>query len=205
MFISFLFLSEERRNETMHSSNAQRKKKETGAIIPQKSSRNTLRVLGFWVHEILPSCYRNTLKHLIKRKSEQTSRKCEAWASIFVEMIAQTSFSTYESEPFRTITVFLLFASVFLLSFVKEGRKMRNLYKKKYLRKIIKSTLNIRLTPKIKFKKIARGASPASPAKKELKNENTNTLRRAFFRRERQARPFISPRNAISAVSRRRM
>jgi len=36
-----------------------------------------------------------------------TPRKCEAWASIFVEMFAQTSFCTYESEPFRATTVFL--------------------------------------------------------------------------------------------------
>ena len=42
-FISFLFLSEERRKKRK-----QRKKKETGANIPRKSSRNTLRVLGFW-------------------------------------------------------------------------------------------------------------------------------------------------------------
>ena len=50
---------------------------------------------------------------------------------------------------------FLLFASIYLLSFSKEGRKTRNLYKKKFNRKITKftqikkSTQTKKLTQKI--------------------------------------------------------
>jgi hypothetical protein len=61
----------------------------------------------------------------------KTSRKCEAWASIFVEMIAQAFLCTYESELFRFTTGFLSsfcrmrsIHAFLLLSFSKEGRKM---------------------------------------------------------------------------------
>ena len=49
----------------------ERRKKARGIFLTArwKSSRNTLRVLGFWVHEILPSCSRNYTKHQIKRKN----------------------------------------------------------------------------------------------------------------------------------------
>ena len=42
----FPFLSEEKERSR------RKKEKETGAIIPRKSSRNTLRVLGFWEHKL---------------------------------------------------------------------------------------------------------------------------------------------------------
>jgi len=77
------------------------------------------------------------LSNSTKNCYTETSRKCEAWASIFVEMIAQASpcslklRSCFLSEVLASRSAlprpfFLLFASIFLLSFVKEGRKTRN-------------------------------------------------------------------------------
>jgi len=43
-------------------------------------------------------CYRNTLKHQIKRKTDKTPRKCECFTSIFVEMIAVVSFFTTQNS-----------------------------------------------------------------------------------------------------------
>ena len=57
----------------------------------------------------------------------KTSRKFEAWASIFVEMIAQAFLCTYESELFRFTTGFLSSFCQRISSFSKEGRKMLRL------------------------------------------------------------------------------
>ena len=73
---------------------------------------------------------------------DEASRKCEAWASIFVEMIAQASHCTLKlrscflsevlASRLKTTTVFLSsfcrmrsIHAFLLLSFSKEGRKMR--------------------------------------------------------------------------------
>jgi len=59
-FAFFFLLSRKKEEKRL----AKRRKKDRGRFLAarRKSSRNTLRVLGFWVHKILPSCYRNTLK-----------------------------------------------------------------------------------------------------------------------------------------------
>ncbi|MBQ9692542.1 MAG: hypothetical protein IJV70_05245, partial [Clostridia bacterium] len=56
----------------------------------------------------------------------RASRKCEACASIFVEMIAQTSFSTCESEPLKIyhgLSFFFLRAFFFFLLRKKEEKR----------------------------------------------------------------------------------
>ena len=49
--------------------------------------------------------------------------------SIFVEMTAITLFSTYESEPFRTTTVFLFLSfAYFFLFLLRKKRKEMGIY-----------------------------------------------------------------------------
>ena len=148
MFISFLFLSEERRKKRN-----QRKKKETGATTPLKCSflcignfqqchcehfykntRPSLVFSGCWVQDDAYAYISTKMLIHIRIfvmffRFSLDSMLCDCGSILgsflFLKPRAESCERVF-CVPFRATTVFLSsFWSVFLLSFSKEGRKMR--------------------------------------------------------------------------------
>ena len=83
IFSSFVFLPSFAKERRKMNQKEERKTVVARNGSPKIRSKST----SEFYREILPSCSRNTLKHKIKRKTDKTSRKCECFTSIFVEMI----------------------------------------------------------------------------------------------------------------------